>query len=121
MDDKKNFIMSVVGNPCEKVMQTTWGNRKIPIRRMLRIDEYVDLIRKIIDNCRTDDESIGLELVDFSIRINIISAFTGLDLPDDVNDMFSLAYGSNLYDVVCAHASQKQIEAIRETVMLYVK
>lgn len=105
--------ISVSSRRCKKVV---WHTINIEIKHSLNAQEYIDTYHNIIKNCTSKDGDCFLPLVDFSIRINVIAAYTNVDLPTDIDRLFDVAYLSDIYEVVCKNANKSQIEALSKSV-----
>lgn len=114
-------VMAAIGNPCGLSGETVWKAHRISVRRLLTLDEYISVVRSILDSCSDEDGNIIPELIEFAIRVNIITAYSAIELPEDGSSLYAVIFGSNLYEVVCGVASERQINAIRDAVMLYAK
>ena len=108
-------IVGVTGKH-KKVIR--WHTDNITIKRMLTVKEYLDTIRGIIKDCKTPDDNFAIELLDFSIRLNIITSYAYIEFPKDVEEMYYLVYASDLYETVCAHANKAQVESIISSVKM---
>lgn len=116
-----NNLKRVMGVAPITAKRVTWHTSEIMIKQMLSIDEYRTVVLDIIGNCMSENNKVAIELVDFSTRINIISAFAAVELPDNIDELFRVAYGSDLYDTVCKFANKAQIESIIKAVDKYVQ
>lgn len=115
-----NELKRNVGSPSEIVKSTRWHTSTIFIKYMLPLKEYIDIVHKIITYCTNSDGNIAIELLDFSTRINIISSYVFVELPEDIDELFNIAYNSGLYEIACSVANEAQIKSIIDTVMMVV-
>ena len=113
-----NNLMRVVGLSGARNKKVQWHSSEITIRQLLTIQEFIELVRKILDDCRTPDGGIAIELIDFSTRVNIISAYAYVDLPENSEKLYYVVYGSDLYDKVCSVANKAQLESIAQSVRI---
>lgn len=125
MEQKKltlNDIKRVMGSFSSRTKTIQWHSASFDIKPMLTVDEYITTIRNIIGDCRSSDgENIALELVDFSIKANIIAAYAFVELPKEANSLFDIVYRSDLYEYICKVANSKQIDAIKEAVWTIIR
>lgn len=103
-------VAGICGKQYQKVQ---WHSAQFVVRHSISIDEYVDLIRNVVADCTTE-HGIVYELFDFSHRVNVVSAYAFVELPEDVDDVFYIMYNTDLYETVCRYANAKQIESSRQ-------
>lgn len=106
-------IAGVSGKQYKKV---PWHSTTITIRQTLTLKEYIDTIHSIIQSCMTPEETCAIELLDFAIRLNIISSYAFVELPESLEDIFYIVYSTDLYEVVSKSVSNSQVESIKHTV-----
>ena len=107
-------IAGVSGKQYKKV---TWHSTTLTIKQTLTIKEYIDTVHSIIQSCMTPEETCAVELLDFAIRLNIISSYAFVELPEPLEDMFYIIYSSDLYETVCKNVNNSQVTSIKDTVI----
>lgn len=107
-------IAGVSGKQYKKV---TWHSTTLTIKQTLTIKEYIDTVHSIIQSCMTPEETCAVELLDFAIRLNIISSYAFVELPESLEDMFYIVYSSDLYETVCKNVNNSQVASIKDTVI----
>lgn len=113
-----NELKRITGVSQKQYKQVPWHTTTVVIKRLLTINEYMDTIQGIIKDCRTPDDGIAIELLDFATRINIISAYAFVELPKNIDELYYIVYASDLYDLVCSVANTSQIDSIKKSVSL---
>ena len=117
----KNELMRVVGVSGRQNKKITWHTTEIIVKQFLPLDEYVDVVHQILSDCQINgDGQVAVELVDFAIRMNIISSYAFVNLPEDIESLYAIVYTSDLYDTICANVNNKQIEDIKRSVYAYL-
>ncbi len=114
-------VIRVTGISGKQAKKVVWHSADLTIRQLLPVDEYVSLVQKIITDCVNGDGELMVEMVDFSIRKNIVESYAYVDLPSNPSDQYYVLYMSDIYDCVCRNACRSQIEAIWESVALYTR
>lgn len=106
--------------PCYKTIK--WDGYDIVVKQLLSADEFIEVVRAVFRDCRIPDTDnmVQLELVDFAIKTNIISAYANVELPEDLSSLYNLMYGTDLYETVCDNISKIQLQSIIDSVMLCV-
>lgn len=98
-------------------MSAKWRGTVITYRRNLSFEDYIKFIQNVILRCCDEETDIlHPELLDFSFRVEVISAFTKVVLPDSLEDQFRFLYWTDLYNFVLEHISSDQIESLKSTI-----
>ena len=108
--------MRVTGVSQKQFKTIHWHTATIVVKQILPIDEYIETIHKIITDCRTKEDNVAVELLDFSIRANIVSSYAFIELPDDIEELYYVLYASDLYNVICSNINRCQVDSIINTV-----
>ena len=116
----ENEVKKITGVSKKQYKNVHWHTATIVVKQFISLSEYVDIVRKIISDCKTDDNNIATELIDFSIRVNIISSYSFVDLPKDIDELYYIVYASDLFDTVCSVANKEQVKTLISTVMSMV-
>lgn len=114
-------VRRITGVSYKQNKKITWHTEEIIVKNMLSMDEFVDVVRKIIGDCMSKDGDIAIELIDFSIKVNIISYYSFVELPDDINELYSIVYSSDLFTTICNSVNAAQIDSIYKTVNNMIK
>ena len=106
--------------PCYKTIK--WDSYDIVVKQLLSVDEFINVVRAVFKDCKIPDTEnmVQLELIDFAIKTNIISAYANVELPEDLSNLYNLIYGTDLYETVCDNVSKAQLKSIIDSVMLCV-
>lgn len=111
-----NDVLRTVGFSEKENKSVKWHSHDITIRPFLPVKEFLNTVRDILKDCRTPDNKVALELLDYSIRANIITAYALVELPRDFDELYYIVYNSDLYDFVLDNSNKAQIESIINTV-----
>ena len=112
-------VRSVVGQRRVKYRKIVWHTSELYIKTFLSLKEYSELTESIIQYCCVDMGEPAYEMVDFALRINIIASYAVIELPTDIEELYYVAYESDLYDVVCANVNNAQINSVISFVNQY--
>lgn len=115
-----NQLMHIAGVSAKQYKKVPWHTTTITVRQLLPAKECYGLIGDILNDCKSPNGEFIIELLDFSIRTHIISAYAFVSLPENPDDLYYLVYASDLYDVVCSTINQSQFEMIKYSIELYV-
>lgn len=117
-----NQLMRIAGVSAKQYKKVPWHTTTLTIRQLLPAKDFVSLIKDIITDCESPEGELKLELLDFSIRVNIITAYAlSIELPKEPDDLYYIAYASDLYKTVCSNINQEQLTSVLQTVDLYVR
>lgn len=99
-----------------------WRSHNIKIKHTLSINEYLNVMQRIAQDCKVSgtENVVRIELIDFAIKTSIISAFSNVKLPENINDLYYIVYGTDLYDVICKNISKIQLESIISSVNMCI-
>lgn len=113
-----NHVFKMTRRDFKKI---NWHNAELNVRPLLSFEEFTDTVHRIIDNCCDDTGRFAPEFLDFSMRVEITSAYGYVELPKDFKRLYEVMYLSDLYDAVCGAANAAQIEALKLAVMNRIK
>ena len=106
----------ITGMVSKRYKKVIWHSANIVVKYSLNFIEYVDIYNSIVEGCESPDGEFVPALIDFSIRMNIISFYSNVELPEDPEKLFDVAYSSDLFEIVYKNANTKQIDAIIDSV-----
>lgn len=96
----------------KEVVDYNWHGKIIKIKYMLSREEMLSLIHDIENMCITESGNFIPGLLDFSIRLNVVSNYAYVELPDNMDDIYNVLYHSDIYDAVASNINQNQKNAI---------
>ena len=116
-----NDVMRIVGASGKQYKKVMWHTSEILVRHVISFEEYINMIHRILNECQDEDGIASPEMMDFSIRVNVIMEYALVQLPNDMDQLYYVVYSSDLYDTICSVVSEGQLKEIRETVDTYMK
>lgn len=94
----------------------------VSVRYTLNRGEEAKCIRSIIECCYdTAGERFTPEFLSLSFMVNIISAYSSIELPDDIDLQHSLLFNTNIFELVLSSVCEKQIKSIASVVSAYTE
>lgn len=117
----ENNIKRITGISGKQYKKVAWHTSEIIVKQILTLSEYMAVVNSILSDCQAPGGSIALELADFAIRANIISAYGFVQMPEDIETLFYIVYASDLYETICSAVNKAQLEAIKQSVIMYLK
>lgn len=112
----KNEVLRITGVSGKQYKTVQWHSSQIVMKPLLNMEEYINTVKNIVADCADANGDVAIELLDFSIRVHIISAYAFVELPEDINQLYYIAYQSDLYDTTVGVANKAQVESIRRSV-----
>ena len=111
-----NEVMRITGVANRQCKKVAWHTSEVIVKRFIPLKDYCEIIEKILKDCETPDGAISVPIIDFAIKINVISYFAFVDLPDDPTKMFEVVYCSDLYETIYKNSNPSQIDSIVKSV-----
>lgn len=106
----------------KEFVSVNWHGKIINVKMLLSREEELSLIHRIVSSCYDEELDVIIpDVVDFCIKSNIVSAYSLIELPEDIEDRYTLLYFSDLYEYVTGAACEKQILHIIDTVNTYTR
>ena len=117
---RSDKLFDIISKTTIDKKMVSWSGIHIRVRTFLSAREYMDLVHKILDDCVTEDGIVAVELLDFAMRINILSSYAGIELPTEFEALYEIAYKGGLYDTVVHAVNQGQVCSISQALSYYV-
>lgn len=100
--------MEITNEMYKEYTDVEWHGEIIRIKYYLDMDVEHSMYNSII-SCAYDGDNPIPCLFDFAIKTNILSYYTNVQLPQDVNKLHKLIYCSDIIEVVKEHICAEQI------------
>ena len=114
-----NDLIRVTGVKGKQYQRVPWHTETVIMRHTIDASEFMAVVLDTVKDCKSPEGVIAPELVDFAFRVNVVSAYAAVELPEDGMMLYYIMYASDLYDTVCRYANKAQIDAAKEAVMMY--
>lgn len=91
-----------------------WHGLDISIKHTLSVRDMLRFVADVVNSCF--DEKTGTyspEIKELMIRRGVLTEYANFNLPDKVEHLYELVYGTSAYDVVINDINQSQIRDIR--------
>lgn len=90
--------------------------QELVITKVIAPEDMFELVRQIADGCFAPDGTYAPEVFDLLLRAGIVTEYSNVRLPQNVDHMSRILYGTDLYDTVIAHISAGQYNAAYDAV-----
>ena len=116
MDDIRriatNTLMRTVGKKGFEEKCVLWHGLKLIVKPFLTFNEYMNTINDIISDCCGDDGATRMALLEIAIRTRIISSYSLVRLPTNIDELTYVLLYSDLYQTVVENVCKTQVETI---------
>lgn len=107
-----NALKRVAGVSGRQHKKVPWHSTTIIVKQILPMNDFMTLVKHIIDDCSNEDEGVAVGLVDFAFKVNVVASYAFIELPKDINDAYYIIYVSDLFDTICNAINRNQLNAI---------
>ena len=111
--EKKVSISSVDNIISERflnIVTEQWYDVEVKMRRSLPFTEMLSFVDDVVQSCFQRNGAYVPEVLDFAIKSNIISRYTNVSMPDNLEHRYAILYNSDLVDFVCQHINMQQLQ-----------
>ena len=115
----ENDLLKKAALPLQKTKEVAWRGLKVTVKNCLPLQEYLALTDRILKDASDGNGNILYELLDFSLRVNIIATYLFVDLPKDAQKLYDIVYRTDLYDLVINSVDTDQVHQLLKAINLY--
>ena len=99
-----------------------WHGKAISVRTLLPIHEVSLFVNSVMSACYdVEHEVIIPEMMDFAYRVNVVSRYACVELPDDIEEQYVLLYNTDIYDTIIAAVNTAQLQSIEKTIGILIR
>jgi len=103
-------VDNIIGERFLNVISEQWYDVEVKMRRSLPFTEMLTFVNDVVQSCFQRDGVYTPEVLDFAIKSNIISRYTNVSLPDNLEHRYAMLYNSDLVDFVSQHINMQQVQ-----------
>lgn len=111
---EKKVSISAVDNIIDErflnIVTEQWYDVEVKMRRSLPFTEVLAFVDDVVQSCFQRNGAYVPEVLDFAIKSNIISKYTNVSMPDNLEHRYAILYNSDLVDFVCQHINMQQLQ-----------
>lgn len=93
-----------------------WCDTAVDIKTVIDFKEMLEFVNDVVMSAFQDKYGFMPELIDFTIRSNIVSRYTNISLPDKLEHRYRILYGTDLINFVSQHINTEQLNEIQEAI-----
>lgn len=118
---KTDLILKSIKYTQKEFVPVQWNGKSLYVRPILKLKDMTFLIQDVLKTCETKTPGVlAPELIDFSFRRHIVSMYSLIEMPDDLDDQYKILYETDLFDVVTKNINKDQYQGILRAINLYV-
>lgn len=116
-----NALEKIVDEHRQEPCDIEWNGMNVHIRPMLGAADAMSFIQIASDACfDKDTQEYTPEVKDFTIRANIVTFYTDVQLPPEIDKAYEVLYGTDIVHMILEHVDAEQmavmVDAINEKV-----
>lgn len=120
----KKKIEKVSVNAFEEAVKSTvvtakdveWNGMSIKVKPAIGLADMVQFVNNVVENCFDEHGTFVPEVRRFSTAINIISRYTNITLPSNMEKAYELITMSNIVNFVMREICAEQMEEIENAI-----
>lgn len=93
-----------------------WNGIEIEVRRFLTMKEMLEFTDAVVKMCFSDDGTYRPEIRDFIVRTNILSSYTNIETPENLEILYDMVYRCDIIPQVMRYVDQTQFNAIMSAI-----
>ena len=94
-----------------------WHGIAVTLRPLLPLIEVTQFVNSVMNSCYDKEHDTFVpDMKDFAFRVNTVSRYACVELPQDIEEQYSVLYNTDIFDTILSHINKAQIESIREAI-----
>lgn len=89
-----------------------WNGIEVTVRQAIPLTEMLGFVNDIVDACFLEDGTYFPEAEKFAVKVGVLSRYTNIEMPDDVEKQYWIAYDSGIFDTVYGCIDVPQLNEI---------
>lgn len=108
-------LRSANSAPSHRVIM--WHGIAVTLRPLLPLVEVTQFVNSVMNSCYDKEHDVFVpDMKDFAFRVNTVSRYACVELPQDIEEQYSILYNTDIFDTILSHINKAQIESIREAI-----
>ena len=112
----KDSLAETVDKPVELKFKSGENEIKVLVRPLLDLNTFASAVESAVSSCFDEDNKYVPWMRDVAFAHAIIAAYSNLELPSNLYDVFDLINGTDLYIQIGKAANQNQFEMLERAV-----
>lgn len=98
-----------------------WEDMDVRIKSVIPFSEMLEFVNDVVMSCFQANGGYMPELLDFSIKGNILTRYANFSIPDDLEERYELIYNTDVVDFVCTNINKTQLNEIVNSIDRKIK
>ena len=111
-----NALEKIAKEHFNNIETEQWFGVDITIRRTLPLYEMMCFVQDAVDMCFTSDGTFIPEVLDFAVRIGLLTRYANFTLPNNLEKQYWLTYATDAVDVVGKHINTVQLHEMIQAI-----
>lgn len=113
-------IKQIAATFYEKEKYIMWHGKRIKITPLLLFKDVFSFVGSVMSHIsRTNGDGLIMEPVDFCFKVEVLSRYANITLPDDIEERYRIIYGSDLYRSVVENINHEQLLSLVAIIRSY--
>lgn len=94
-----------------------WHGKQVYVKKYIPLHEVVSIVGNVISGCLINDgRSISPIMADFIFKSEIITHYSSVVLPEDIDDRYKSIYLTDIFDFIKNNTNKIQIEEMQNSI-----
>jgi hypothetical protein len=98
-----------------------WNGVEIHIKHFLPLKDVIGFCDDAASLCFTDDGRYIPEILDFAVRVGVLSRYANFAMPDNIEARYWLVYNTDAYETVLEHVNSVQLNNMVASIEMRVE
>lgn len=107
----------ILKNTYVPIETVEWNGTEFTIQKSLEMDEMLNFVDSVVRSCfATDTNEYRPEAKDFAVRVNIMTRYANIAMPNKVEHQYSLAVCSGVVEMIMEHINRAQFNEMMRAI-----
>lgn len=99
-----------------------WHGIAMTLRPLLPLVEVTRFVNSVMDSCYDKEHDVFVpDMKDFAFRVNTVSRYACVELPENIEEQYSILYNTDIFDVVVSYVNTAQLQSIKDTIDICIR
>lgn len=96
----------------ENIITIDWHGVEVQVKKTISLVEMMSFVNEVVESCFDDEGDYMPEIMDFSIKSNILTRYANFTMPDNLGARYTMIYVSDAIHAVYSLIDADQINEI---------
>lgn len=94
-----------------------WHGIAVTLRPLLPLVEVTQFVNSVMDSCYDKEHDVFVpDMMDFAFRVNAVSRYACVELPESIEEQYSILYNTDIFDTIVSYANAAQLQSIKDAI-----